>query len=87
MATQTSDRALDGRAQGTVFVATKTGERQRWRAASLELSLTRLGVDAVDLIQLHNLVEPDEWEVAHGPGGAVEALSRARDEDSSGSSA
>ena len=37
-------------------------------------------VDHVDLIQLHNLVEPDEWDVAHGPGGAVEALVRARDE-------
>jgi hypothetical protein len=46
----------------------------------LERSLTRLGVDSVDLIQLHNLVEPDEWEEAHGPGGAVEALARARDE-------
>jgi predicted aldo/keto reductase-like oxidoreductase len=34
----------------------------------------------VDLIQLHNLVEPDEWETAHGPGGAVESLARARDE-------
>ena len=63
------------------FLATKTGERSGEGArASLELSLTRLGVDSVDLIQLHNLVEPDEWEVAHGPGGAVEALSRARDE-------
>jgi aryl-alcohol dehydrogenase-like predicted oxidoreductase len=39
-----------------------------------------LGVDQVDLIQLHNLVEPDEWETAHAPGGAVEALARARDE-------
>ena len=39
-----------------------------------------MDVDHVDLIQLHNLVEPDEWEVAHGPGGAVEALARARDE-------
>ena len=39
-----------------------------------------MGVDHVDLVQLHNLVEPDEWEVAHGPGGAVEALARARDE-------
>jgi predicted aldo/keto reductase-like oxidoreductase len=37
-------------------------------------------VDHVDLIQLHNLVEPDEWDVAFGPGGAVEALARARDE-------
>jgi aryl-alcohol dehydrogenase-like predicted oxidoreductase len=63
------------------FLATKTGERSGAGArASLELSLTRLGVDSVDLIQLHNLVEPAEWEVAHGPGGAVEALSRARDE-------
>ena len=63
------------------FLATKTEERSGDGArASLELSLTRLGVDSVDLIQLHNLVEPDEWEVAHAPGGAVEALSRARDE-------
>jgi aryl-alcohol dehydrogenase-like predicted oxidoreductase len=63
------------------FLATKTGERTGDGArASLERSLTRLGVDSVDLIQLHNLVEPDEWEVAHGPSGAVEALSRARDE-------
>jgi len=64
-----------------VFLATKTGERTGDGArAELERSLTRLGVDAVDLIQLHNLVEPDEWEIAHAPGGAVEALARARDE-------
>jgi aryl-alcohol dehydrogenase-like predicted oxidoreductase len=63
------------------FLATKTGERTGDGArASLERSLSRLGVDSVDLIQLHNLVEPDEWEVAHGPGGAIEALCRARDE-------
>src|SRR5207253_6526921 len=63
------------------FLATKTGDRTGDEArASLERSLTRLGVDGVDLIQLHNLVEDDEWEVAHGPGGAVEALVRARDE-------
>ena len=63
------------------FLATKTEERSGDGArASLERSLARLGVDSVDLIQLHNLVEPDEWEIAHGRGGAVEALSRARDE-------
>jgi len=63
------------------FLATKTGERGGDGArASLERSLERLGVDHVDLIQLHNLVEPGEWELAHGPGGAVEALMRARDE-------
>jgi aryl-alcohol dehydrogenase-like predicted oxidoreductase len=63
------------------FLATKTGERDGDGArASLERSLHRLGVDQVDLIQLHNLVEPEEWERAHAPGGAVEALARARDE-------
>jgi aryl-alcohol dehydrogenase-like predicted oxidoreductase len=63
------------------FLATKTGQRTGDGArAELERSLERLRVDHVDLIQLHNLVEPDEWEVAHGPGGAVEALERARDE-------
>jgi aryl-alcohol dehydrogenase-like predicted oxidoreductase len=63
------------------FLATKTGERAGDAArAQLERSLERLGVESVDLIQLHNLVEPDEWERAHGTGGAVEALVRARDE-------
>jgi aryl-alcohol dehydrogenase-like predicted oxidoreductase len=63
------------------FLASKTGDRAGDTArASLELSLLRLGVDQLDLIQLHNLVEPDEWEVAHGPGGAVQAMARARDE-------
>ncbi|MCU1388363.1 MAG: putative aldo-keto reductase, partial [Ilumatobacteraceae bacterium] len=63
------------------FLATKTGERTGSAARrELETSLERLGVDHVDLIQLHNLVEPDEFEVAHGTGGAVEALLAARDE-------
>ena len=63
------------------FLATKTGERTAGGARrELEESLSRLGVDAVDLIQLHNLVEPDEWETAHGPGGAVQAMVAARAE-------
>ncbi len=65
----------------TVFLATKTGERRGSAArAELEASLERMGVDHVDMIQLHNLVEDDEWELAHGPGGALEALVAARDE-------
>ena len=64
-----------------VFLATKTGERDGSAArAELEDSLTRMGVDHVDLIQLHNLVEPEEWEIAFAPGGAVEALAAAREE-------
>ncbi len=64
-----------------VFLATKTGERSGAAArAQLEKSLERMGVDHIDLVQLHNLVEEDEWETAHGDGGAVAALAQARDE-------
>ena len=66
---------------GRFFLATKTGERDGAGArAELERSLVRLGVDRVDSIQLHNLVEPDEWAAAFASGGAVEAMDRARDE-------
>lgn len=63
------------------FLATKTGERTARQAREeLHRSLERLGVDQVDLLQLHNLVEPGEWEIALGPGGALEAALAARDE-------
>ncbi|MBV8981991.1 MAG: aldo/keto reductase, partial [Acidimicrobiia bacterium] len=58
-----------------------TGERTGPAArAQLEKSLERLGVDHVDMIQLHNLVEDHEWDVAFRPDGAVAALAKARDE-------
>lgn len=64
-----------------VFLATKTGDRDGDGARrSLELSLERLGVDHVDLIQLHNLVEDHEWDVAFRPDGAVAALAKAKQE-------
>ncbi|MFT5202332.1 MAG: aryl-alcohol dehydrogenase-like predicted oxidoreductase [Candidatus Aldehydirespiratoraceae bacterium] len=67
--------------RSNVFLATKTGDRDGAAArASLERSLERMDVGHVDMIQLHNLVEEDEWRTAFSPGGAVEALFRARDE-------
>jgi len=63
------------------FLATKTGDRTAEAArASLHRSLDRLRVDHVDMIQLHNIVQEDEWEVAMGPGGALEALIEAREQ-------
>jgi aryl-alcohol dehydrogenase-like predicted oxidoreductase len=63
------------------FLATKTGERTYQAARDqFHRSLERLQVDQVDLLQLHNLVEPNEWEVAMGPGGALEAAVEARDQ-------
>lgn len=69
------------REPGTFFLATKTGERT-YRAArdSIHRSLDRLGVDRVDSIQLHNLVDIIEWETALGAGGALEAAVEAREE-------
>ena len=63
------------------FLATKTGERTYDKARDqFHHSLERMHVDSVDLLQLHNLVEPDEWEVALGPGGALEAAVEAREQ-------
>jgi aryl-alcohol dehydrogenase-like predicted oxidoreductase len=63
------------------FLATKTGSRTKAGAREdLHRSLERLGVDQVDLIQLHNLVAPGDWDTAMGPGGALEALIDARTE-------
>ncbi len=64
-----------------VFLATKTGLRDRVGAREeIRRSLDRLGVDHVDLLQLHNLVDPIEWETALREGGALEAAVEARDE-------
>lgn len=69
------------RAPGQFFLATKTGERTAGAARQeLERSLERMGVDHVDLWQLHNLADPIEWGTALGPGGALEAAVAARDE-------
>jgi aryl-alcohol dehydrogenase-like predicted oxidoreductase len=64
---------------GRFFVATKTGERRAGPAREqLHRSLDRLGVDHVDLWQLHNLVDPIDWDTALSPGGALEAAVEAR---------
>ena len=61
------------------FLATKTGSRTAAEArADIHRSLDRLRVDQVDLIQLHSLGHPDDWEQAMGPGGALEAAVEAR---------
>ncbi|MEZ4629789.1 MAG: aldo/keto reductase [Deinococcales bacterium] len=65
----------------SVFLATKTGERH-YKAAKEEIyrSLDRMGVENVDLLQLHNLADPKEWERAMGEDGALKAAMEARDE-------
>ncbi|MFM2310101.1 MAG: hypothetical protein RLY87_2223 [Chloroflexota bacterium] len=62
------------------FLATKTGERTYSAARDqIRISLTRMGVDSIDLIQLHNLVDQAEWDVAMGPDGALKACIEAKE--------
>lgn len=61
------------------FLATKTNQRTYAAAREqIHRSLERLRVAQVDLIQLHNLAKDDEWEIAMGAGGALEAVVEAR---------
>lgn len=63
------------------FLATKTGERSYAKAKEeIHRSLDRMRIDSFDLIQLHNLGHPDEWDQAMGPGGALEAAIEAREQ-------
>lgn len=63
------------------FLATKTEERT-YEDAKEEIhnSLDRLRVDQVDLLQLHNLIQPDEWETVFGENGALKAAIEAKEE-------
>ncbi len=61
------------------YLATK-GDARTKREATEELhrSLERMGVDYVDLWQLHSLADPIEWDTALSPGGALEAALEAK---------
>ncbi|MFC2169534.1 aldo/keto reductase [Acidobacteriota bacterium] len=64
-----------------VFLATKT--RSRSREGSLKLldeSLRLLQTDRLDLWQLHNITTIEELDQIFGKDGAIEALTKARDE-------
>lgn len=68
-----------GKHRNDFFLASKTGDRTYQTAKeSIHRSLERLQTDHLDLIQLHGVIEDDEWEIATGPGGALEAAIEAR---------
>jgi len=69
------------REPGRFFLATKGDQRTAADAREeLHRSLDRMGVDHVDLWQLHALADPIEWDIALSPGGALEAALEARDQ-------
>ena len=63
-----------------VFLACKTGERKAEGAQrELEQSLKNLRTDHFDLYQLHGISKMEEVETVTSPGGALEALVKARE--------
>lgn len=67
--------------RGEIFLATKTGQRDAeaaWRG--IHESLERLGVDSVDLLQLHAVGDLEELDKATAPDGALKAAVRAQEE-------
>ncbi len=67
--------------RSSFFLATKTEERTYEKAKEhLHRSLDLLRTDHVDLWQMHVLVQPDQWEIAMGPGGALEAFIEAKEQ-------
>ena len=69
------------RIRDRIFLATKTGERSRETAWSqINASLERLQTERLDLLQLHAVGDLEDLDRAVGPGGALEAATRAVDE-------
>lgn len=72
---------LQGLDRSRYFLACKTKKRDAEGARQeLETSLQKLKTDHFDLYQLHHLVKPDEVKQALGPGGALEAILKAREQ-------
>jgi predicted aldo/keto reductase-like oxidoreductase len=74
-------KAVGGRRDGLVL-ATKSVARDRAGfLADVDLSLQRLGVEYIDLYQLHNVAKEEDYERVLAPGGALEG---ARDAQKAG---
>jgi len=72
---------LQGLDRSKYFLSCKTKKRDAEGARQeLENSLKVLKTDHFDLYQLHHLVKPEEVKQALGPGGAMEAILKAKDQ-------
>jgi len=70
-------KALEGH-RSEVYLATKTQQKTgEGLRKELEISLKNLRTDYLDLYQLHNVTE-EGWKIISAPGGALEALYKAK---------
>jgi predicted aldo/keto reductase-like oxidoreductase len=72
--------ALRGK-RDKVVLATKTMKRDAAGVTEhLEHSLKALETDYIDLYQLHQVAQERDWEAINAPGGALEALAKAKEQ-------
>lgn len=63
-----------------VFQTSKSAQRDRERAkGDLVHTLTTMGLDSLDLWQIHDVRTSEDLEMIEGPGGALEAFVEAKD--------
>ena len=64
-----------------VILATKSGKRTAEELEKeLETSLKNLRTDYIDVYQLHNITYQEQWDQVRAPGGAMEAMNKAKEE-------
>jgi aryl-alcohol dehydrogenase-like predicted oxidoreductase len=68
----------DGYRQRAFLMTKLDGQTAQAARAQLEQSLRRLQTDVIDLVQMHEIIRPDDPERCFAPGGAMEALVEAR---------
>ena len=73
-------RALRNGYREKVFLMSKIDGRDAASATrQIDESLSRLGTDHVDLMQIHEVIRPSDPDRCFAPGGAIEALVAARE--------
>ena len=72
--------AIAGRRQGLVLASKTPAQTGAEARAHLEQSLRRLGVEMIDLYQLHGVSDQATWERVTAPGGPLDALRQAQRE-------
>ena len=73
-------QVVRARQGGRFHIATKTMRRDRdGTQYDVDRSLGLLGVDRIDLYQLHDVSSPEVWDVVMGEGGALVGLKIARE--------
>lgn len=72
-------KAIAGRRERLVLASKSGSKTADGIGADIDRARGELGVDCIDLYQLHGVNSRDDWEKVSAPGGALEGLLAARD--------